>query len=124
MTTKTAESPGLARPTGIVMIVVGALGLILWLANKAFAHPPLPDVVMYANVSASALDIGLGIGVMMGRRAAWAFALAMAVVFLVVNLFALPGMVRAGWPVGGFSAVLCGLRVGWGVLLILARKEF
>jgi hypothetical protein len=123
-TSQQGAEAGLARVVGIMMIVVGAAGLLLALGHKAFRSPPLPEVVTYANLAGCALDVALGWGVMQRKRAAWAFALAMAVVFLVVNLFSLPGMLRAGMPVGGFSAALCLLRVVWGALLITSRKEF
>jgi hypothetical protein len=124
MSKTTSQTAGLAAIAGGMMIVVGALGLLLALLHQAFREPAIPAVIVYANLSACVLDIGLGVGILQRRRAAWAFAVSLACVFLVVNLLALPGMLRAGFPVGTLSALICGARVAWGVLLILDRKAF
>jgi len=120
---KPAESAGVTRIAGNMMIVVGALGIVLWLLGKAFVEPQIAEVVVYANVAACLLDILLGVGVVLKRRAAWAFAISMFIVLLVVNLFALPGMVRAGWPIGGLSGLVAGARLIWGPLLIVGSRE-
>jgi hypothetical protein len=126
MTTKTSQrtgSGGFARLAGNLMILVGATGLVLTLLHKAFVAP-LPAVVIYANVSACALEALLGAGVVYKRRAAWAFGVAIWGTFLVVNLLALPQMIRTGFPVGGLSAVVACGRVVWGIFLLLAKSEF
>ena len=122
-TNKPAESAGVARIAGNMMIVVGALGIVLWLLGKAFVSPPLAEVVVYANVSACLLDVALGIGVVLKKRAAWSFAVSMFVVLIIVNLLALPGMYRAGWPIGGLSALLAGARLVWGALLLVGKDD-
>jgi hypothetical protein len=124
MTTNTSETAGTARIAGGMMIVVGAVGVVLTLLGKAFVVPLIPQVVVYANVTACVLDVALGIGVMQKRRAAWAFAISMFGVFLVVNLLALPGMLRAGFPVGVLSAAIAASRLVWGVMLVVDKPEF
>ena len=106
------------------MIVFGAVGVVLALAGLAFVVPKIPQVVVYANVTACVLDIALGFGVMQRRRAAWSFAVSMFGVFVVVNLLALPGMLRAGFPVGTLSAIIASARCIWGVMLIVDKKRF
>jgi len=125
MTKPTAETAaGTARIAGGMMIVFGAVGVVLALARLAFVIPQIPEVVVYANLTACVLDIALGFGVMQRRRAAWSFAVSMFGVFLVVNLLALPGMLHAGFPVGTLSAIIAAARCVWGVMLIVDRKRF
>jgi hypothetical protein len=125
MTKPTAEtSAGTARIAGGMMIVFGAVGVVLTLAGLAFVAPKIPQVVVYANVTACVLDIALGFGVMQRRRAAWSFAVSMFGVFVVVNLLALPGMLRAGFPIGTLSAIIASARCIWGVMLIVDKKRF
>jgi hypothetical protein len=121
--TSTTPAPALARIAGNMMIAVGALGVVLTIVHKAFVAP-IPPVVIYANVTACVLEAMLGIGVTQRKRAAWSFGIAIWGTFLVVNLLALPQMVRAGFPVGGLSAVIAAGRVLWGIVLAVASPEF
>ncbi len=129
MATKTSQTvtksqpAGVARIAGNMMIVVGALGVVLTLLSKAFVAP-MPPVVIYANVTACVLEALLGIGVIQHKRPAWSFGVAIWGVFIVINLLALPQMIRAGFPVGGLSAIIATGRLLWGIPLLLARKEF
>jgi hypothetical protein len=126
MTTKTSEeteAAGLARLAGNLMIAVGALGIVLTLEHKAFVAP-LPPVVIYANVTACALEAMLGVGVIQRKRAAWSFGMAIWGTFIVINLLSLPQMIRAGFPVGGLSAIIAGGRCVWGLFLLFASPEF
>jgi hypothetical protein len=126
MTTKTSketEAAGLARVAGNLMIAVGALGIVLTLVHKAFVAP-LPPVVIYANVTACVLEAMLGLGVIQRKRPAWSFGIAIWGTFIVINLLSLPQMVRAGFPVGGLSAIVAGGRFVWGFFLLFASPEF
>jgi membrane protein YdbS with pleckstrin-like domain len=121
--TETTDGTSLSRIAGNMMIAVGALGVVLTLVHKAFVAP-LPPVVIYANVTACVLEALLGVGVIQRRRAAWSFGVAIWGTFLVVNLLSLPQMIRAGFPVGGLSAIIASGRVLWGIVLLLASPEF
>ena len=131
MTAKTSKetkaaataTTNLHRIAGNLMIAVGALGVVLTLLHKAFV-PPIPPVVIYANVSACVIEAMLGVGVTQKKRAAWSFGVAIWGTFLVVNLLALPQMIRAGFPVGGLSAIIASGRVVWGIVLLMASAEF
>ena len=127
MTTTRSSTPattGPARVAGNLMILVGAIGIVLTLIGKAFVEPAIPPVVVYANVTACVLEAALGLGVIQGRRPAWAFGVAIWGTFIVINLLALPSMIEAGMPVGVFSAVVAGGRFLWGIPLLMGRKQF
>src|SRR5262245_40070590 len=111
-TSSETEAPGLARIAGNMMIAVGALGLVLTIAHKAFVAP-LPPVVIYANVTACVLEALLGVGVIRHKRPAWSFGLAIWGTFIAINLLSLPQMIRNGWPVGGYSGVIAAGRFVW-----------
>jgi hypothetical protein len=117
------DATNLSRIAGNMMIAVGALGVVLTLVHKAFVAP-LPPVVIYANVTACVLEAMLGLGVIQRRRAAWSFGVAIWGTFLVINLLGLPQMIRAGFPVGGLSAVIAAGRVVWGIVLLVSSPEF
>lgn len=119
--TKQAPAVSLARTAGWLATVVGALGVATIAFELAFAAG-VPEVVMYANLGAAVLEIGLGLGILRRQRAAWAFALSLEGTVTLVNLFALPQMARAGM-VGGVSIAFAAARAMLFVLLILSSEE-
>ena len=105
------------------MCLAGGACLAAAALGYAFVGPGIPPVMMYSNLAAAALDVGLGVGVMKRQRGAWAFAISVFSVLTLVDLLGLPHLLRAG-TVGIVSIVFAAVRVGVGVLLVTGSREF
>ena len=121
----TARPGALLPPAAIVLVVVGALGVLGGIVGFAFGGA-VPPVVRYANVGAAVIEIAVGLGLRGGGthrlRAAWAFAVSCEGTISLINLIALPQMAHAG-AVGAISIVFAVARGGLCIVLSMARDE-
>jgi len=100
-------------------VAIGA-ALVVWtLASSVGFSPPL----LVSLVGGGLLLVGLGVGIAMKKRAAWAFALATAGVSVAALLLAVPAIHRAGSGIM-FANVALGAVVVQLVLLIVGKDEF
>jgi len=104
---------------GGLTVAIGA-ALVVWtLASSVGFSPPL----LVSLVGGGLLLVGLGVGIAMKKRAAWAFALATAGVSVAALLLAVPAIHRAGSGIM-FANVALGAVVVQLVLLIVGKDEF
>ena len=114
--------PGALLPlAATAAIVLGSLGILGGALGFAFAGA-VPAVVRYANIAGSVVEIGLGLGLRRGDRAAWAFALSLEGTLTLINLIALPQMAHVG-IVGAASIGFAVARTALGIVLIMASDE-
>lgn len=104
-------------------MVLAAVGTVLGASLGLAFVGKLPKVVIYANIGAAIGELGLVIGLLRRRRAAWAFALSLGWTLTIVNLLALPHLARGG-TVGYVSIAFVVARTSAALLLSLSSSEF
>lgn len=109
------------RVSGFLALALGVVGVVGFVTGFAFGSS-LPPVVRYANFAAAIVEGALGAGVLRRRRAPWSFLLALEWTMLVVNLLALPHLIRAG-AAGHVAIVFASARAALTVLLTLGSHE-
>ena len=113
----------LSRLAGCGSIAAGVLlgTVIAWkpLAAESSLAAPLALSLVIAGVT----DAILGIGLLRGRRAAWAFSLSLNLVLAFSAFLAVPAIVRAGaHPL--MAVAPCLVAAGLVVALAIGHREF
>lgn len=109
----------LIKLAAALTVAIGA-ALVVWLlvSNVGFTAP-----LFVALVAGGVMLVGLGVGIALRKRAAWAFALVTAGVSIAALLLAVPAIHRAGtqllFPYVALGAVAVQL-----VLLLVSKDEF
>lgn len=104
---------------GLGMVAITTLAFVM---SKVGFTGKIPDVIVYANVAAAVVELGLVLGLMKGHRAPWAFGLSLEGTVTLMNLFALPQMARIGAE--GYGSIgLCLARGCAAVFLAVVASE-
>jgi hypothetical protein len=122
MSRPAATTSPLAAVVGWGSIALGVIGVIGFFTGLVFG-PRIPDVIRFANLGAAVMEAGLGAGVLARRRAAWAFLVTAECTVSLINLFALPDIVRSGGAPMLVAAAFAVLRLMNAVLLIVLAPE-
>jgi hypothetical protein len=122
-----APVPGVStaplRVAVVITALLGAASLLGAVLGFAWSAPKIPPAIMYINLTAAVLDLGIAWGLHRRARVAWAYGLAIWGALLIMNALAVAALLRAGVP-GQISLLLAVVRVFLGPLLIVSRRLF